>query len=287
MTDATGPCPASEDALTKGAYAFVDLAGFTALTQTHGDQVAASYVDRLCALAAEASTGQTRLAKSIGDAVLLVGPDAADLLASAVTLMSQLARQPAFPLPRAGATAGPAVWRRDDVIGTAVNTAARLAACARGGQLLVDDSLVATAAAHGLATRPVGPLPLRNLRFPVAAFEVDYPDRPGRPVIDPVCRMRLDAADAVAVLRAGTEELHFCSQGCLRTHLDGGAPGDRARPVRAPSQEHGHEVGARNVRLPAGVEVDGTGDLAPRPPGTIREGGMTAAPVPQRSWRLP
>lgn len=218
--------PASDEAF--GAYAFVDLAGFTALAEAHGDRAAAALVDRLDELARSTLVGRSRLAKGIGDAVLLVGPEPADLLGGTASLLSRLAREPAFPLPRAGATAGLAVHRGGDVIGTAVNVAARLAACATGGQLLIGSPLLPAAAARQLPARPIGPLQLRNLREPVPAYALDYPGRPGRPVTDPVCRMRLDAADAVAVLRGDDGELHFCSRQCLMVHLER-VPIDAAR----------------------------------------------------------
>lgn len=208
-----------------GAYAFVDLAGFTALTEAHGDALAAAQVDRLCTLAQGRLVGATRLAKSIGDAVMLVGSDPLDLLASSVALLGDLLHEPAFPLPRAGATAGTAVLRGDDVIGSAVNIAARLAAHATGGQLLIDAALLPAADVLALPHRPLGPLALRNLTQPVLAHDVDVPGRPGLPVTDPVCRVRLDASQAVAVLREADTEYYFCSRRCLQLHLQGtGSP---------------------------------------------------------------
>lgn len=218
-----------------GAYAFVDLAGFTALAEAHGDRAAADLVDRLYELARATLAGRSRLAKGIGDAVLLVGPDPADLLAGTASLLSRLAEEPAFPLPRAGATAGPALHRDGDVIGTAVNIAARLAARATGGQLLIGSPLLPVAAGLHLPARTIGPLQLRNLREPVWAYDLDYPSRPGRPVTDPVCRMRLDAADAAAVLRGDDGELHFCSRQCLTVHLEGLAIEAAREPAGQPT----------------------------------------------------
>ncbi len=59
---------------TETTIAFVDLAGFTALTETHGDDEAADLAERFTELARTALGSEDRLVKSIGDAVLLTAP---------------------------------------------------------------------------------------------------------------------------------------------------------------------------------------------------------------------
>ena len=49
-------------------FAFVDLAGFTALTEAHGDEHAADLVERFTGMARAALGPDDRLVKSIGDA---------------------------------------------------------------------------------------------------------------------------------------------------------------------------------------------------------------------------
>ena len=59
------------------AVAFVDLAGFTALTEAHGDVLAADIAERLVSVTNSVTAVGDRLVKDIGDAVLLTSTDAA------------------------------------------------------------------------------------------------------------------------------------------------------------------------------------------------------------------
>lgn len=53
---------------------FIDLAGFTTTTLTHGDQDAADVAERFTGLARSELEGGDQLVKSIGDAVMLTSP---------------------------------------------------------------------------------------------------------------------------------------------------------------------------------------------------------------------
>lgn len=70
------------------AIALVDLAGFTALTEVHGDHEAARTSRLLAAIAQEEAALGERLVKSIGDAVLLMAPDGAALMAWIVRVIA-------------------------------------------------------------------------------------------------------------------------------------------------------------------------------------------------------
>ena len=58
------------DPLMEGTFCFVDMAGFTALTEAHGDEAAARLAVRLSELVQSALSDQGRIVKSIGDAIL-------------------------------------------------------------------------------------------------------------------------------------------------------------------------------------------------------------------------
>ena len=76
---------------------FADLSGFTALTETHGDDDAADIVARLYALAQTSLGGEARLVKTIGDAVMIVAHQPADAIATALRLMAAMQAEPGFP----------------------------------------------------------------------------------------------------------------------------------------------------------------------------------------------
>ena len=102
----------------------VDLAGFTALTEAHGDDQAADLATRFARLAADHLGEGDRLVKSIGDAVLMAS-HTNQSNQSALTLVTSLLehcnRPPDPPTARAGLHRGPAVERDGDLFGAAVN----------------------------------------------------------------------------------------------------------------------------------------------------------------------
>jgi Adenylate and Guanylate cyclase catalytic domain len=109
---------------------FVDIAGFTAFTEAHGDHRAAELADRFATIAARVLGPGDEMIKTLGDAVMITSSDPAAALAFLRRLHDETRRIDGFPLLRAGICAGAVVKRRGDVFGSTVNTAARLAAAA-------------------------------------------------------------------------------------------------------------------------------------------------------------
>lgn len=195
-------------------FAFVDLAGFTAATEVHGDFAAVELAHRLVEVTQAALGSTDQLVKSIGDAVMLVSTDPVDAVRAVGAICSALDQEPAFPVLRAGLHTGPALERDGDWFGGAVNLAARVAARAAGDQVLATEGVAAVASTAGFETRPLGIERLRNVREPVALYEVmacpTVPDR----VIDPVCHMAVDRRSAPGRLRHDDHEHVFCSLEC-------------------------------------------------------------------------
>lgn len=192
-------------------FAFVDLAGFTALTEAHGDEVGAAQVTRFCDLTRSTLVGGAELVKSLGDAVMLAGPPDG-VLATSLAVMRACLAEPDFPVPRAGAHAGPAVRQNGDYLGTAVNTAARIAARAAGGQLQLSASMLPSVSAAGESALPLGPVSLRNLRDPVELHLIELDA--GGMLVDPVCRMRVTPETSAGHLRHAGVTWWFCSMPC-------------------------------------------------------------------------
>ena len=88
--------------------------------------------------------GSGLMVKSIGDAVMLAGPDPDALLASMTDLVTACLVEPDMPLPRAGPHTGTAVARGNDFFGAGVNVAARVAALAAGAHVLLTVELLTT-----------------------------------------------------------------------------------------------------------------------------------------------
>ena len=115
------------------AVAFIDLAGYSVLTEMCGDQEAAELATRLAAQAHRALQPGTRLVKTIGDAVMLTADTPEAMLATITVLADAAARQDGFLALRAGIHYGSAVVRDGDLFGHAVNVAARITALAAAG----------------------------------------------------------------------------------------------------------------------------------------------------------
>jgi class 3 adenylate cyclase len=117
------------------AVAFVDLTGFTRLTEERGDEAAAAVALRLGELATEVvEVSGGRIVKLLGDGVLLRFADPATAIDGALALLDAL---PASGLPtgHAGVAAGPLIVRDNDVFGRTVNLASRIADVTPDGRL--------------------------------------------------------------------------------------------------------------------------------------------------------
>lgn len=227
------------------AFLFADLAGFTALTDAHGDEqaadVAGEFNARLKDLAGEHGG---ELIKTIGDAVLIRVPEAAATLRLAEDIIQTVCAQHAFPDVRVGIDYGPAAERGGDYFGAAVNTAARVTALAGAGEILLTEAVRDAAGdVAGIEISPRGRHELRGISVPVvihSAAGVARGDGGGLP-IDPVCQMAVDPEHCAGELRHQGITFYFCSLECA------------ARFAERPSR-YGH-----GSDRPAGSAVDPSG----------------------------
>jgi class 3 adenylate cyclase len=195
-------------------FCYVDLAGFTALAEAHGDETAADVAVRFVELV-DSSLGEgDRLLKTVGDAVLVAcpNPEAGVLFVS--TLYELVAGEPGFPGVRAGLHHGNAAERDQEVLGRAVNLAARIAGAARRGQALATQAVAEAAVDCGVEVTKLGDHDLRGIPQPVTVYELDVRADQGDRVEDPVCRMEVERERAPARLRHEHVDYYFCSLEC-------------------------------------------------------------------------
>ena len=199
-------------------FVFADLAGYTAMTEVHGDDDAARIATHFHELARECLPAGTRLVKTIGDAVMLVSPTIVDAITASLALARTVATQPAFPALRIGLHVGPAVERDHDYFGTTVNVAARVSGVARGGEIVCTERIAIIAIEHGLASaRAMGTIRLKNVSMPVSLFELGTGEVSELCHVDPVCRMQVSPDNAPARRTHAGATLYFCSLGCAST----------------------------------------------------------------------
>ena len=202
------------------AVAFIDLAGFTALADAMGDEMAAQVLDRFSEIVRDAvARSDGRIVKQIGDAFMLVFPEARSALVAALEVERRTRQEPHFPALRSGIHHGHVLYREGDYLGTSVNVAARVAGEAARHQLLVT-APVRTEAGElpDVDFVPIGSRRLRGIAGEMELFAV-VARSAGEAVprlVDPVCRMELGAREVAARLTAGGEEHAFCSQQCLQ-----------------------------------------------------------------------
>src|SRR5262245_54142670 len=184
------------------AVAFADLAGFTALTEAHGDTSAANVAERFVEVAVALLRDDARLVKTIGDAVMVTTEKPHTGLDFGLDLLRAVESERDFPGIRVGLHHGPIIERNGDLFGATVNIAARLAAHAHVGQLLTTEAIAALGRQrHDVSTINLGTTVLKNITEPVEIYEVkDHTPQPTSQVLDPVCRMYVDADAAPARL---------------------------------------------------------------------------------------
>ncbi|MEA2480456.1 MAG: adenylate cyclase [Thermoleophilaceae bacterium] len=148
------------------AIAFADLAGYTRFTEEAGEEEAFSTVERFIDAVQNTLPDDARIIKTIGDEVMIVAQDVRALTDWAVGFQ-RLYRE--RPTPRIGIHQGVTLYRDGDYFGRDVNLAARVVARARGGEVLVTDTVTAqvTDSAH-LEFEAIGEVKLKGFDQPAA-----------------------------------------------------------------------------------------------------------------------
>src|SRR5262245_36884503 len=202
--------------MSDATFVFADIAGFTALTEAHGDEEAVAVVDDFTELVRRRlpAIDGTHV-KTIGDALMLRIPDPGDAIGLGLEVSQQTLRHGAVPL-RVGLHHGPAVERDGDYFGATVNLAARVSGAAAGGEVLVSGSTAALAPdLPGVVYESRGRHELRNVSEPVELFAVLRMGADAdRLPIDPVCRMAVDPDRAPGRLLHHGNAYFFCSLAC-------------------------------------------------------------------------
>ena len=198
------------------AVVFIDLSGFTALTEAHGDHHAAELAEAFADLTEAALGDQDRLIKAIGDAVLVTSPTPHTALGLIRRITDATRGTGRFPVLRAGVHYGPIVVMRNDVYGSTVNIAARLAASAGPTQILATQPVADIARASGLTVTGLGEVNLRNVTEPLAAFSIDLGLGCPCDQVEPVCRMQLSDHTTTTTHTHQGIQYRFCSTTCAR-----------------------------------------------------------------------
>jgi adenylate cyclase len=148
------------------SIAFADLAGYTKMTEEQGDEEAVTAVERFIEAVEATLPEDARIIKTIGDEVMIVGSDTAAVIDWAVGFQALYDQR---PLPRIGIHSGRTVYRDGDYYGREVNLAARVAARAAGGEVLVTRPVVEASGPH-LEFDLIGEVRLKGFADPTELF---------------------------------------------------------------------------------------------------------------------
>jgi adenylate cyclase len=150
------------------AICFVDLTGYTRLTEERGDRFAAEVAARLASLVKDVSRrhGGSPI-RWLGDGGMFHFREPARAVAAALDMVEEA---PASGLPPAhiGIHAGPVVFQDGDVYGRTVNIASRLASVAQAGEVVISEGVAQQV--NGLRLHDLGPVALKGVASPMRLF---------------------------------------------------------------------------------------------------------------------
>jgi adenylate cyclase len=152
------------------ACVFADLSGYTRLTDQLGDKVASEMALQLAELMQEVGDDNHGLAvKMLGDGVHFHFEDPASAVLGSLDFVDK-AQERELPPAHVGVNAGPMTYTDGDYYGMTVIIAARIAAQAGPGQVLVGEAATACAQPAGVRFEEVGPMALKGVARPVTVF---------------------------------------------------------------------------------------------------------------------
>lgn len=152
---------------TTPAIGFLDISGYTRLTEERGDRAAAELVTRLATLVQRPSDRHGgKIVKLLGDGVMLHFRDPGNAVAAALEMLEALSAA-SMPPAHIGVDTGPVVFQGGDYFGRTVNVAARITERAQPGQVLVSQEVVDRVGSGDVAFTVVGSFALKGVSQPV------------------------------------------------------------------------------------------------------------------------
>jgi adenylate cyclase len=153
------------------AICFVDLTGYTRLTEERGDEAAAQVAGRLIALVNDISRRRGgRPVRWLGDGGMFYFREPGTAVAAGLDLVE---RAPVVDLPpvHVGIHTGPVISQDGDVYGGTVNLAARIASYAQAGQVVVSEETAHRSGERQVWFDPLGAVELKGVAKPLPLYQ--------------------------------------------------------------------------------------------------------------------
>jgi adenylate cyclase len=160
------------------AVCFLDITGYTQLTQERGDEEAANLASMVARLVQRFSVQRGgKTIKWLGDGVMFYFDDPGQGVRAALEMVDGLAAA-ALPPAHVGLHAGPVLFQEGDYFGQTVNLSARIADFAKAGEVLV--SQVAADASDGdeFLFDEIGQVALKGVAGTVHLLRAQLSSRP-------------------------------------------------------------------------------------------------------------
>jgi len=149
------------------AICFLDVTGFTRLTQERGDDAAAELAATVARLVQRSSVQRGgKPIKWLGDGVMFYFGEPGPGVRAALEMVDGLAAA-GLPPCHVGLHAGPVLFQEGDYFGQTVNLSARIADYARPDEVLVSQAVADASQDEGIAFQEIGPVELKGVFGPV------------------------------------------------------------------------------------------------------------------------
>jgi adenylate cyclase len=149
------------------AICFLDISGYTRLTEERGDEAAAELAGRLSRIVQRTSREHDgKPVKWLGDGVMFYFREPGPGVLAALSMVEGVANV-GLPPAHVGLHSGPVLFQEGDYFGRTVNIAARVAEYARPGEVLVSQDVVDASGDVPVAFTEIGPVELKGVPSPV------------------------------------------------------------------------------------------------------------------------
>jgi len=145
------------------AMCFLDMTGYTRLTEERGDEAAADLAGSMARMVQRTSREHGgKLVKWLGDGVMFYYREPGAGVLAALRMLDGIV-QSGLPPAHVGIHAGPVLFQEGDYFGRTVNIASRIAAYARPGEILVSQEVVDASSIDGVEFASIGPAELKGV----------------------------------------------------------------------------------------------------------------------------
>jgi adenylate cyclase len=145
------------------AMCFLDITGYTRLTQERGDAAAADLAEQLGRLVHRASVKHSgRPVKWLGDGVMFFFREPGPGVVAALEMVEGVV-EAGLPPAHVGLHAGPVIFQEGDYYGQTVNVASRIGEFARPGEVVVSQAVVDACDGTEVSFTEIGPVELKGV----------------------------------------------------------------------------------------------------------------------------